>query len=134
MAFTHGKSAAFFIADSGATERNISGFHTQASLNRSADTAETSTFGTQDKTYVAGLKDATLPFTGRFDATVDGYLSGVLGTPTTWSYLPQGSASGLVKYSGTAILTRYEPTADLGDAASHTGEFQISGAITRAVL
>lgn len=134
MAFTHGKAAAFYIADSGSTERNISGFHTQASLNRSADTAETSTFGSSDKSYVAGLKDATLPFTGRFDATVDGYLNGVLGTPTTFSYFPQGSATGFPKYSGTAILTRYEPTADLGDAASHTGEFQVTGAITRAII
>ncbi len=41
--FTHGKSAAFKIDDSGGTLRDISNVLTDVSISRTADVAETST-------------------------------------------------------------------------------------------
>lgn len=133
--FTHGKGAEFYLTDSGGTERNLTTYLNTATMPRSVDTAEASTFGDDDKVYVAGLRDATISLEGQIDATVDGYLTGLLGgTPRAWAYFPQGSASTYVKFSGSAIVTSYEPNADLGDVVGFSAELQVSGAITRAVI
>ena len=105
-------------------------------IARSVDTAEVTAFGQNDKAYIAGLRDATIPLEGFADATVDGYLAGILGwgTPVAWEVYPSGSATGLVKYSGSAILTKYETQTSVSDAVKISGELQVTGAITRAVL
>lgn len=133
--FGHGKDAQIWVTDSGGTERELTTYARNATMPRSVDTAEASTFGDDDKVYVAGLRDATLTIEGLHDATVDGYLTGLLGgTPRAWAFCPRGSAATNVKFSGSAILTSYEPDADLGDVVGWSAEFQVSGAITRAVL
>ena len=133
--FLHGKTAQFYLTDSGGTERELTTYLNNVSMPRSVDTAEASTFGDDDKVYVAGLRDATISLEGMTDATVDGYLTGLLGgTPRAWSYFPQGSATNYVKFSGSAIVTSYEPSSDLGDVVGFSAELQVSGAITRAVL
>jgi hypothetical protein len=105
--FTHGKSTVFKIDDSGGTLRDISNTLTDVSFPRSVDTAETSSFGDSAKTYIVGLSDATISVSGNFDATVDGFLAGVVGhaTPLDFEYGPEGSTSPDVKYTGTCFLT-----------------------------
>lgn len=133
--FGHGKDAQLWITDSGGTERELTSYLKNATLPRSVDTAEASTFADDDKVYVVGLRDATMSMEGNSDPTVDGYLTGLLGgTPRAWAFCPRGSASTFVKYSGSAILTSYEPDADLGDVVGFSAEFQVSGPITRTVL
>lgn len=133
--FLHGKVAQFYLTDSGGTERELTTYLNNVSMPRSVDTAEASTFGDDDKVYVAGLRDATISLEGMQDSTVDGYLVGLLGgTPRAWSYFPHGSASSYVKFSGSAIVTSYEPSSDLGDVVGFSAELQVSGAITRAVI
>jgi hypothetical protein len=65
--FTHGKEAVFKVADSGATLRDISTVLNSVSLSREADTAEVSALGTDDKAYIAGLRDATISIEGMAD-------------------------------------------------------------------
>lgn len=133
--FVHGKVAQFWVTDSGGTERELTSYVNKVSLPRQVDTAEASTFGDDDKVYVAGLRDATLSFEGMSDITVDGYLTGLLGgTPRAWAFCPQGSVTGNVKYSGSAILTSFEDSADLGDVTGFSAEMQCSGAITRGTV
>jgi hypothetical protein len=133
--FAHGKAAVVKIADSGSTLRDISNVAHVSGLARSVDTAEVTTFGLNDKAYIAGLRDATIPLEGFADPTVDGYLVGILGgTPANYEIYPMGSATGLIKLSGSAILTRYEVRPDVGDVVKITGELQNTGVITRAVL
>lgn len=134
MAFTHGKSAKFYLVDSGAVERDLSSYITDVSLPKSADTAEVSALGDAAKAYIAGLKDSTLSFNGTRDATPEGYIDGVLGALTTWAYCPEGSASGKIKYSGTVIVTSYEPNSSIGDATKFQASGQVSGTITRTTL
>ena len=135
MAFVHGKSAVFKLDDSGATLRDLSAYLNDISLSRDIETAETTTFGVAGsaKTYIVGLSDATFSISGLFDATADGYLSGVLGQSATLSfeYGPAGSTAGLVKYSGECIMTSYEVSAAVGDAVQASADFQVTGAITR---
>lgn len=133
MAFVHGKSAVFKLDDSGGTLRDLSSYLEDVSFPRSIETAETTTFGSSAKSYITGLTDATISLSGKFDATADGYLAGVVGQSATLSfeYGPAGSTGGNVKYTGECILTSYEVGATVGDAVTATVELQVTGAITR---
>ena len=128
--FTHGKNAAFKIDDSGGTLRDITDVLTDVAVSRTADVAEVSAFSNSSKAYVAGLKDATITVSGSFDATVDGYLSGILGSEGSFEFYPIGTTSGNPKSSGECILTSYDRTPDVGGAVSFTASFQVSGDVT----
>ena len=128
--FTHGKNAAFKIDDSGGTLRDISDVLTDVSISRTADVAEVSAFSNSSKAFVSGLKDATLTISGSFDATVDGYLSGILGIEGSFEFYPIGTTGGNPKASGEAIMTSYDRTPDIGGAVNFTAAFQVSGDVT----
>lgn len=133
--FFHGKDAAVYVTDSGGVERNLTDYATSVGLPVEVETAEVSTLGDDDKVYVTGLRDRTISIEGKWDGTVDGYLSGLLGgTARAWKVFPAGSAAGRPFYSGSAILTSYEVTADIGDAVGFSAEFQNSGAVTRGTV
>jgi len=131
--FRHGKAAVFKIDDSGGTLRNISDALNSISFPREAEVLETTSFGSSDRTYIVGFKNATISIEGSFDATYDGYLAGALGQDATLSfeYGPEGATSTYTKYTGECILTSYESTAGIGDVVSISAEFQITGAVTR---
>ena len=128
--FTHGKSAAFKIDDSGGTLRDISNVLTDVSVSKTADVAEVSAFSNSSKAYVAGLKDATITISGSFDATVDGYLKGILGAEGSFEFYPIGTTGGNPKASGECIMTSYDRTPDVGGAVTFTAAFQVSGDVT----
>ena len=128
--FTHGKNAAFKIDDSGGTLRDISDVLTDVAVSRTADVAEVSAFSNSSKAYVAGLKDATITISGSFDATVDGYLSGIIGSEGSFEFYPIGTTGGNPKSSGECICTSYDRTPDVGGAVSFTASFQVSGDVT----
>ena len=128
--FTHGKSAAFKIDDSGGTLRDISNVLTDVAVSRTADVAEVSAFSNSSKAYVAGLKDATITISGSFDATVDGYLKGILGAEGSFEFYPIGTTGGNPKASGECIMTSYDRTPDVGGAVSFSAAFQVSGDVT----
>jgi hypothetical protein len=132
--FTHGKEAVFKIDDSAGTLRDISDVLNSVSISREADTAEVSVLGTDDKAYISGLRDATISIEGMSDVTTEGYLTGVLGVVTDFEFYPAGEASGQVKYTGTAILTSFESASELGGAVTVSGEFQVTGGVTRALV
>ena len=128
--FTHGKSAAFKLDDSGGTLRDISNVLTDVSVSRTADVAEVSAFSNSSKAYVAGLKDANITISGSFDATVDGYLKGILGVEVDFEFYPIGTTSGNPKASGKVIMTSYDRTPDVGGAVGFSAAFQVSGDVT----
>ena len=128
--FTHGKNAAFKIDDSGGTLRDISNVLTDVSISRTADVAEVSAFSNSSKSFVSGLTDANLTISGSYDATVDGYLSGILGAEGSFEFYPIGTTGGNPKASGEAIMTSYDRTPDIGGAVTFTAAFQVSGDTT----
>ena len=128
--FTHGKSAAFKIVDSGGTLRDISNVLTDVAVSRSADVAEVSAFSNSSKAYVGGLKDATIAISGSFDATVDDYLKGILGAEGSFEFYPIGTTGGNPKASGECIMTSYDRTPDVGGAVTFSAAFQVSGDVT----
>lgn len=135
--FRHGKGTAFKITDSGGTLRDISNTLREVTFPREADVAETSAFGTFDKTYVVGLVGSSFSFSGMFDATVDGYLNGIRGldiaAPYTgvFEYGPEGTTATRIKYTGTALCTNYSIQGSINDMVAGTVNFQVTGPVTR---
>jgi len=140
MAFVHGKKAVFKIDNSAGTPTDISAYCEEVSLSRSIETAETTTFGNDSKTYITGLTDATVSLSGKFDAAnasaVDAVLTGILGSASTvsWAYRTSSASTSTSnpEYQGEGILTSYEVAATVGDAVTFSAELQVSGAVTRA--
>ena len=129
--FVHGKSTDFAIDDTGGSSRNISDTLSDVSFPQTIDTAETTAFGSSNKSYIVGLKDTTISVTGIWDATVDGYLSGTEPASRTFIYGPAGSTSGNVKYTGEAIMTNYSQSNPVGDVVTFSMDLQVTGAVTR---
>lgn len=130
--FVHGKNAQFVI---GAT--NISNVLNEASLPREIETAETTAFGTQDKTYITGLSDATVSLSGMFDATADTAINAIITNlksgsiaSASFRYGPAGSAAGKPKFEGDALITSYELSSPVGDVVTFSLELQVTGPVT----
>ena len=136
MPFSHGKTSKFTLEDSGGVSRDVSSYLTQSGLDRSADLVDTTTFQATAKTYIQGWQDGKFTLNGIWDPTIDGYLSGLYtaGTVRTFTYYPAGTATTNVSYAGTAICMSYVDSSDIGDANKWNAEFQVVGAVTRAVL
>jgi predicted secreted protein len=130
MAFRHGKSTRVLIGSS-----DLSTYFNDTSVSTSVETAETTTYGVagDSKTYVTGLNDSTISISGKFDSTVDAHLAGVLGQDATLSfeYGPAGSTVGYIKFTGEAIMTKYDLSSPVGDVVSFSCDFQITGEVTR---
>lgn len=131
--FRHGKNSVFKIDDVGGTLRTISDTLNSVSFPREAETLETTSFGSSSRSYVVGFQNATISIEGSYDATVDGYLAGVVGAEASLSfeYGPEGSTAGYTKFTGECFLTSYEVSGGVGDIVAYTAEFQVTGAITR---
>jgi predicted secreted protein len=140
MGFIHGKNSVFKIDNDAGVLTDISAFCEEVSLSRDIETAETTTFGNDDKNYITGLRDATVSVSGKFDAAaasaIDPVLAGVLGSASTvsWAYRPNSASvsTSNPEYQGEAIVTSYEVSGGVGDAVTFSAELQCTGAITRA--
>jgi|TARA_R100000742_G_C4272378_1_gene91560 predicted secreted protein len=133
MAFTHGKDSVFKLDNASGSLTDISTYVNNVDFPESADVSETTTLGADNKTYIAGLKDATISLAGLWDATADAIFGAVVGQSATLSYeySPEGTASGKIKYTGEAILTSYAISSPVGDAVGYSADLQVSGAVTR---
>jgi predicted secreted protein len=131
--FTHGKSTSFKVDNAAGTLTDISNTLTDVSFPQTVETAETTSFGSNAKTYVVGLSDATISISGNFDTTVDTHLSAITGqtATVTYEYGPQGTTAGNVRYTGEAIVTSYEKSGAVGDVVTYSLELQATGAVTR---
>ena len=133
MAFTHGKDSVFKLDNASGSLTDISSFVNNVDFPETAEVSETTTLGADNKTYIAGLKDATISLAGLWDATADAIFGAVVGQSATLSYeySPEGTASGKIKYTGEAILTSYSISSPVGDAVGYSADLQVSGAVTR---
>jgi len=130
--FVHGKNAQFVLEST-----NLSNTLNEISLPREIETAETTTFGTQDKTYIVGLSDATVSLSGMFDATADSAINAVISNlksgsiaSASFTYGPAGSAAGKPQFTGQALVTSYEVSSPVGDVVTYSLELQVTGGVT----
>lgn len=125
--FKHGKATATFL-----NAFDMSGYFRSAGVQRSNETADTTTFGSSSKSYVSGLGDGTLSLEGLFspDATLgsDVVLSGILGNATTpiVTFAYDAGTIGNRCVVAKAHSTSYEVSSPVADVVSASVQFQAS--------
>ena len=129
--FVHGKATDFELDDTGGTSRSLSTVLTSVDFPETIDTAETTAFGATSKSYIVGLRDATISVSGLWDATVDGYIIGTEPATRSFIFGPAGSTSSNVKYTGECILTSYSVSNPVGDVVTFSLDLQVTGNVTR---
>lgn len=137
MANSHGKDAYFAVEDSGAsTLRNITPYVNSIEFGRENELADTTTMGSEGRTFKQGLTNGTINLQGLWDDTASTgsqtVLSSLVGIEVTtgFEYGPEGNGSGAVKYSGECVLESYTESAPVGDMVSFQATLRISGDVT----
>ena len=141
MAFSHGKAAVIKIDNAAGTLVDISAISNAGDLSNSTGTGETTSFGSADKTFIAGLKEGTFSIGGTYDSTQDAMITAMMdaiaaGTLATMTleYFPAGNVSGKVKYACENIPTSYTISTPVGGVATFKRDLQRTGALTQTVV
>ncbi len=117
---------------------NLSTSLASVTLDITADEVETTAFGSNYRTRIGGLRDASvsLDFHQDFGAgAVDALLFPLLGSTVAVKIVP---TSGTItatnpEYSMDCLVTQYQPFAGaVGDLATLSVTWPVSGAVTRA--
>jgi hypothetical protein len=128
MAPVHGKNTKVY-----ANGYDLTTFLRKLTVAGSVDTADSTTFGKQSRTKVAGLRDAKLTAEGLFShaagaADVDDVLSAALGLDNVlWLYGAEGDAVGKRAVAMLAANTGYEVSSEVADVVSVKAEAEASG-------
>ena len=131
MAFRHGKNAEISI-----NSVDLTSFCDNLDLSVDVDTADTSTFGNDWKTALAGMAGGKLDLTGAYDPTAstgpcDTLLDCIAGgVAVAVVHKPGGTASGQRTNSFNAIVTSYGETSPVGGKVSFKASLLVDGAIT----
>lgn len=132
MAFNHGKSAKVLVG-----QYDQSAFFNNADLSWEVDTPESTVFGNDDRTYIAGLRNSTLSFSGFWSMTSsnapDAVAPGQFGATaaSVISYGPAGLAQGSVVYAGQARYTNYSIANPVDGIVGITLDCQITDLLSR---
>lgn len=135
MAAKHGKASQVYVGTN-----EISSYLDQADKSTDVDTAETTTFGRNWKTYLAGLIGSTLSVSGSYDGTATTGPAAIFETcianGTAWpiKYFPGGSASGQRQHSFNALVTNYSESSPVGDKVTFSAELLADGTVTSTTL
>jgi hypothetical protein len=130
--FRHGKKTAVLLNGT-----NMSPFLNEATSTTEIETAETTTFSDNDKTYIVGLSDGTISTSGLFDSTAgasNAVLSGLIATEdNTFTVLPEGSVAGSRAIIANGQMTSYEISSPVGDVIAISAEVQADGGLLNGV-
>lgn len=128
---TAGKSSQLTI-----NTKDISPYVTDVSFEQDNDVLDTTCYGSTNHTYVAALVDAKMTVQGLWDKTAlvgsHTVFQSMVGTAAGYAFVwgPEGSTTGNVKHSGTAILESYTESSPVADLVKFTATLRVSGAIT----
>ena len=134
MARQAGKAADFSF-NSVAIEDELSSISQTTDVNL----VEVTAFGDAATTFVEGLPTSNYSVTGSFDPAAsqgDATIFTRIGSgAATASFETTGATAGTNApvYSGSAFVSSYSITSDVGGSTSYTADFQVSGALSRAV-
>jgi len=129
MPFRHGRGTGLLLGD-----EDVARFFREAGVNRGVDLAETSAFGTFDKTFVVGMREGRFPLAGMFAGDADEItqqLDALLGqeTPEPMTYGPEGFAFGRRTYHATIEETTHEVSSPYNDMVAATAEMVSTGGV-----
>jgi hypothetical protein len=111
-----------------AGSESVIGEVTGFSINQTADTIETSTMGSADRSYVTSLKS----FSGSVDVlhsvtAGDNQSEFAVGSSLQLELYPNGTTSGEKYFEGTVLCTGKDVTSTFNDMVTATFSFQGTG-------
>lgn len=133
--FRHGKATAVLV-----NGYNLSAYLNEATATVEIETGETTTFGNSAKTYIPGLRDATVSSSGLFDGQSTDAVDTVLQATITgagddvFTLAPEGLTFGRQAKIATVETTSYEVSASVGDVVAISADFQVSGGLDAGVV
>ncbi len=123
MAFGHGKDTKVYI-----NGYDLTTFFTSHSSSEEVDMAETSTFGTGAKTYVSGMRDATVSLEGYFDGAADAVdqvlKQAIAVNDAIFLVYPSGDVVGTPGFGFKANESSYEVSGETGGVVAVAVEAQ----------
>lgn len=129
MAFVHGRLAEFTFNSVALTT-----FCDSLEIGIEVDTAEVTAFGDAWKEFIAGTAGGTISISGSWDPTTTtgpaSALAATIGTAPKTFIAEPGGAAVTQHRTGSAIMTSYTETADVGDKVAFSAEFLITAAVT----
>jgi len=130
MAFRHGKDTYFMLDETDLTLRLD-----EVTMPDEIEAAESTVFGQGAKTYQPGLEDASISFSGKYQADVEELYAQIkakqrLGTLIPWVFGPEGPGEGRRRRTGVGVVTQFEISNPVGEIVSFSGEIQVSGVVT----
>ena len=129
MAFKSGKNS-FFSVDG----TDVSSKVDSLSLSRDVNTLETTSFGSDQATFVVGIEGLSISGSGSYDSTADGVMAGLFdGSTVAFDYRPDNTSSA-PKYTGNALVTNYTLDSSATDKVSFSFSLIVSGAVTRGTV
>ncbi len=126
MANVHGKDTTFSLDNASNSPTDISAYVDTSSLQRAIELADTTAYGDEDRTFIAGLAGASIPIGGPWDATFDA----VIGTSTNMKTDRDFSlVVGGVTYSGDCFIENYTVDNPVGDNVTWSATLRVTGAV-----
>lgn len=135
--FRHGKDARVVV-----NQANLSQILNDASVANGVDKAETSVFGQSVKSYMVGLSDATVTYSGLFDGSTSSALGAtpkmhqvlydIAGTTSVAvnTYMPEGDTIGRRAMLFSGVVTNLSLNTPQADVVSCEFEQSVSGTFT----
>jgi hypothetical protein len=122
--FRHGRGT-FVLVD----KYDLTTYLREAGVASTVDLAETSAFGTFDKTFVVGMRERRLSLAGMFDGSVnavDAVLNTILGqeAAVVCTYAPEGLTVGRRTYLIQSEETSHEVSSPITDVVAVSAELQ----------
>lgn len=118
---------------------SLAAYSNDFSVEQKIGEAETTTFGTLDKTFIPALRDNTAKFTvlhddGAYATTPQALIDGIRNIMVAWRYRSRGAGSGKPERAFDGFLTGVaENAANDGSVVSSEVSIRINGPITTAV-
>ncbi len=114
---------------------NLSSGLTEFSVSRALETADITSFGDNDRSYIPGLRGATISFAGNFSSTHAEVMDGIIGRNSTATLSvevnPDGStAAGRHLLKAETFITSLEYGVPVDDKVTMSGELLVTGAVT----
>jgi len=123
--FTHGKGATVI-----GNQYALSSAMNDVSLSQTADTADVTVFGLDDRAYLAGLRDGTMSLTGFCDGStleMDRRLQAMIGSDTSvFSVGPSGNTVGDPCVLLAGPVTAYDVSSPATDVVAASASVQFS--------
>ena len=116
---------------SGGTTRNLSSGITESNFGRTIETADVTTYGDTDRSYLAGLRSGAISASGLYASTYEDVIGPLLGISTGIGllYFPHGNVTGRPKLTCGVIFTDASIGAPVGDKVSMNFSMARTGSI-----